>query len=325
MRVLLHTPDPADGISLHRAWGPYGAMARAGQIELIKCPTNADWTLFAQADALVLQRPFSPQEVSLARQAKLHGLRVIVDWDDDLTAVPSWNSSYQLYASDAVQACLPELAKLADVVQVSTKQLKRVYGKWNKRCVVIPNGLDDRLLEQLTPPERQNYICAWRGSKSHLRDFDGVLDELKDCVQDSEGWDFLFYGSPPYTVREAFPLASYLPPEPNAQYLRKLHTLAPKLLIVPLLDTSFNRAKSNLAWLEASLVGAAVLAPDWEEWRQPGVTLYSDAKDFKKKLSRLLRGEAPCQENAQKSWEQVKKHFLWSTINKRRLEALSPT
>jgi hypothetical protein len=56
--------------------------------------------------------------------------------------------------------------------------------------------------------------------------------------------------------------------------------------IVPLRDNAFNRCRSNLAWIEATCAGAVVIAPDWEEWRRPGIMNYTDAEGFR----RTLRG-----------------------------------
>ncbi len=72
------------------------------------------------------------------------------------------------------------------------------------------------------------------------------------------------------------------------QYMGALVSLAPWLVIVPLADTLFNRSKSNLAWIEATTAGALTLAPDWEEWRRPGMVTYKDAEQFAGLLYRCV-------------------------------------
>jgi hypothetical protein len=46
-----------------------------------------------------------------------------------------------------------------------------------------------------------------------------------------------------------------------------LFDIRPHFVVVPLQDNPFNRAKSNIAELEAQAAGAIAIVPDWEEWR----------------------------------------------------------
>jgi hypothetical protein len=71
-------------------------------------------------------------------------------------------------------------------------------------------------------------------------------------------------------------------------YMGVFRQLAPFIHIVGLEDNPFNRAKSNVAWVEASAAGAVVLAPDWPEWQRPGVQTYTDPEDFERKLKALM-------------------------------------
>jgi hypothetical protein len=45
--------------------------------------------------------------------------------------------------------------------------------------------------------------------------------------------------------------------------------------MVPLHVSDFNRAKSNIGWIEAVHAGAITVAPDFQEWRRPGVINYA--------------------------------------------------
>ena len=68
-----------------------------------------------------------------------------------------------------------------------------------------------------------------------------------------------------------------------------MHFISPKYSVFPLVDTPFNRAKSNIAYLEAIMCGAIIVAPDWQEWRHPGVINYTD--DFKEKVGYMVTME----------------------------------
>jgi len=54
---------------------------------------------------------------------------------------------------------------------------------------------------------------------------------------------------------------------PNtAKYFDKIKEIAPEAFIFPLEDNDFNRCKSNIAWIEATLAGAACIASTLPEF-----------------------------------------------------------
>jgi DNA-binding NtrC family response regulator len=75
--------------------------------------------------------------------------------------------------------------------------------------------------------------------------------------------------------------------------------MRPSFLAVPLADTKFNRAKSNISVLEAAWMGALPIAPRWlEGCALPGVLLYNDQNDFPDALRRAC--EMPEQERLER-------------------------
>ena len=51
----------------------------------------------------------------------------------------------------------------------------------------------------------------------------------------------------------------------------------------------FNLCKSNIAYLEACLVGAVTVAPHWPEWQdKPGVMTYKNNAEFQQNVEFLL-------------------------------------
>jgi hypothetical protein len=71
-----------------------------------------------------------------------------------------------------------------------------------------------------------------------------------------------------------------IPTRDMVQYLHYIQQLRPKLFIVPLIDHQFNRAKSNISWLEATTAGAVCLATDLPEFVRPGIINFSNPRNF---------------------------------------------
>ena len=45
------------------------------------------------------------------------------------------------------------------------------------------------------------------------------------------------------------------------------------------------------AWLEGTFAGCAVLGPDFEEWRRPGIANYSDQDSFYNQMKSLINND----------------------------------
>jgi hypothetical protein len=76
-------------------------------------------------------------------------------------------------------------------------------------------------------------------------------------------------------------------------------------MFVPLVDNEFNRAKSNIAWLEGTWAGAKTIASDLPEFNKPGVTVYKP-------------GELPRNNftpDSEISWDYISKNLTLDLIN----------
>jgi hypothetical protein len=62
----------------------------------------------------------------------------------------------------------------------------------------------------------------------------------------------------------------------------------PDIVMVTLENNSFNRCRSAGAWLEGTMAGGLVVAPDWNVWKQPGVVLYKERSEFYDKVTEAI-------------------------------------
>lgn len=322
--LLALCANPEDGTSFYRGIGPLGRMKKdyCG-LEVIMAK-RAVWTEPALADVAFIQRGCSNQHLEFATLAKEWGLPVWADYDDDLFQVPEENPAYQMYSQPEVQHAAIEIIRLADVVTVTTDELKRKLSAWNKNVIVIPNAIDEKMLRYRAElPRRENFTILWRGGPTHRRDIETVSPEIIDVVAASNATIF-FQGYRPKRLQEALgPKCQAKGWIPFSSYFRFIHDVVrPNLTIVPLEDTAFNRSKSNIAWIESCFAGAPALAPDWEEWHRPGVITYSSPADFKEKLNWAIQNPDECRKQAALGWEYIKTNLTLGAVNRRRMELL---
>ena len=317
-----------------RAVGPLARIVKARrELELVlpqrgHVPDSSDlsWDWLSTCDCLFLQRPFSPLHVSLAKMARAMRVGIWMDWDDDILAVRRSNPKFEMYTRSDIKEALRSLPGLADRVTVSTSQLcERIAPLCTTlaSCEVLPNAFQWKFTN-----EYRRKAISWRGSKHHVENFEHVLPQIREIAQNSEflQWRWHFLGDAPWQAFEAIPTQQLIctPGTNPYEYMERFCQIGSWIHIVPLADNRFNRSKSNVAWLEATAAGAVVIAPDWEEWRKPGIINYRDAADFGEKLKTALRAflGGPIHPFVQLSREYIKSNLLLENVNERRWELI---
>ena len=98
--------------------------------------------------------------------------------------------------------------------------------------------------------------------------------------------------------------------------------LSGDFLFVPLVDHEFNKAKSNIALIEALLSGIPAIAPiSMPEFDRPGVIRYKGNADIPKVFSRIAQGQYNKEEIVKEGQEWLEEIRL-SKVNELRVKAI---
>lgn len=306
-RLGLCAGDFAEAYSFVRVAGPFETMAHADRrLQIIRPPRkpNGDWSLtwdwILQCDALFFYHPLTDQHMHCMATARQLGRSVWVEIVDDIFNVPPHSPIYQTFRDKRfVREQVTTALDLASVVTVTSQLLKEalVAGcdldsmtrpsliplpqstrKPSDKILVLPEAA---LYEPSISPRKK--CISWRGLSTHDDDTAEVLPQVCAVARDFPDWEWALFGQPSREFAETLIEAagkdrvSIAPLWPTPlDMITAWKGLSPYLHIVPLGDNAFNRGKSHLAWLEATAVGAAVIAPAvyLPEWRQPGVINY---------------------------------------------------
>lgn len=272
-------------------------------------------------DLLVMIRPAEEKAKELLLSAKYYGIPVWADYDDDLFNVCRDNPTSLIYASRF--GVMKEIISLCDLITVSTPHLKEQWKELSKNIRVIPNALDPVLNKFYDPSEREK-VVLWRGTATHTRDVLTVAKEIVEASHRFPSYKFVFFGADPapWACSEKMHQPIVINPPSRiapVAFYEIMTKLKPEVLICPLHDNVFNRSKSNIAAIEAALAGAATIAPNWEEWRIPGVTRYKDPDNFRSQLHKLMSGEADTAKLAGETWSHVSNQLSLGRVNQLRL------
>jgi hypothetical protein len=338
-KILIVTPVPHDSTSLYRAFGVFQNLKKHADIELVNLAGNPSvtWVDLIQADILFMHRPFQPAQLSLAQYCRKLGKPLWVDFDDDLLHVPDHMTFAPIYQNPENINALVECTKMADVVTVTTTGLRDVYSKINPNVQIIPNALNDDLFGKMreTIPENDEKIVGWRGSETHFMDLMVHADAINAAIQSTRGqkkatiinirsgknmvkpWEWVFMGFRPFFINGI----KHVPVSDPMPYFENIRRINPKIMMVPLIDNTFNRCKSNINAIEAYFSGAVPLVPDWPEWNVPGAVKYKNPAEFGALLDALIRGDYKLEQRVAEGWNWVWENRL-SVTNIKRAEIL---
>jgi O-antigen biosynthesis protein len=322
--LMVVCPHPDDGTSWYRGVGPMSALTKQVQdLNLIFCGESYNWSQIFVADVVFMQRPFSGEHLQLAAKINACHVPLWIDYDDDLFSVPSDNPAHGVYAQESTQKNVAQLCARADVITVTTEALKNKLQPLNKNVIIVPNAIDDfRLCYRKPRISPRHKLIMWRGSATHERDLMSLMDEIIEVsrMEEFADWKWQFLNYNPWFLTEQMPkertiVSGGLSPE---QFFRFLEEMNHAIQIVPLVDHAFNRSKSNIAWVEGTFAGAAVLAPDLEEWKKPGCTVYGSPDEFKTNLIDLMRGKLDREKLNDTSWTHIRQNLTLSSVNQKR-------
>lgn len=323
IRILMIVPNPEDATSFYRANGAFSELLKTEQVSLIYADKFC-WSTAANADFAFMQRPYDASHLQIAEICRNIEMPLWIDYDDMLLDVPSDNPAFPTYSLLSTKENIIKITKLATVVTVSTNQLKRCLqlekNPLNERIYVVPNALNDKLVKKAQPHKHSNRFC-WRGTNTHMRDVFGVQPEIVQFAQRYPMSLFNWVGWNPWGVTDCMKAkqAIIAPTMGIHDYFSFITKINPAFQIVPLDNSMFNRCKSNIAWIESNLAGAVCIAPDWEEWRMPGVFNYKTAEQFYEQMEYVWNNPEETAKAHAAGWEYIRTNLLLSKINEKRM------
>jgi hypothetical protein len=329
IRLLEINESPDSPVSFYRSSLPLSSLRRqVGDLQIETRPERGaplGWSTLSAFDILFFSNPRSPRAREIIQMARTLGVKVWIDYDDLYLDLPKENPHYSTFranhAAHHAVACL----LLGDVVTVSTGYLREAYGRYHSAIRVVPNAFPLELLAEpaLGPIRRgvHNFV-SWRGAEQHRRNLREFAEPLTAVARSVENrWAFKFFGCNPECFDGLFPYTHYEFDE-MIRALYRMKSFGSKVHIVTMYDGPYNRAKSNIAWIEATVSGSVVLAPDWEEWQRPGILNYGNKEDFRRKLQELLDGDYDIERHFEESRDYLLAHLSLTGVNRQRMAVL---
>ena len=326
MRILFTAHDQNDACNFYRG---KGALVFAEGVDLHEPNTNITWSKIIGDDLGMILRPSSIAHLQFAKLIKMQ-MPLVVDWDDDIINLPLENPAYTHFNDDASKETMDAIMTLADRLIVSTDRLADVFataypGVRNK-VRVIRNAFNPRIMLDGHKQQTEK-IVLWRGSPSHIKDLADYANAIAQVSNRHRDWRFVFMGMQPWPLVGKMNF-EYIPAMDIMQYYRYVGVeLLPSIVMVPLSNNEFNKAKSNIAWIEATSFGAMTVAPVWSEWARPGIRQYlpGSGASFAGELDAAIEAfeNGNSQGFVDESWEHIERCSMLDAANHERVKVFN--
>lgn len=236
------------------------------------------------ADVVVFHRPNDWRCKEIALRLKAMGKKIVADNDDTYKGIEGKNLAKAL---EKVDKSLDDFCRIADLVTCSTEVLAEEYRKVNPNVVVLPNCVDPEAWPDPERNEGDKVRIGFIGSVASNGDYNEMKDVLKQ-LSDREDVQLVVFALPPQSpdkmdteaqiVRELYKAdydfwhslniewQSFVP---MASYMDTLNDLKLDVMVIPRRDDYFNRCKSNLKFLEASMLEIPVVAQGFADGKSP--------------------------------------------------------
>lgn|SRR5574340_625811 len=234
----------------------------------------------ASYDIVVINRSFMIDLPGFIKRCQKLGIKIVYDTDDFILGLEP-NNWYHSKTGELARMGVKVMLKNADLITVSTHELKDIYSTYTDVPIVVTPNLTDHKDFSRIERKAERPIIGWAGSMAHAADLITPLEAVRD-LQDEIDFQFVLFGITEQllsTVEAQDPRLAWVRewanlkkvideirckrfkrfiPGTNSyeEYKRILKAERWDFGIAPLLDTRFNRCKSAVKYYE--YVGAGI-------------------------------------------------------------------
>jgi glycosyltransferase involved in cell wall biosynthesis len=251
-----------------------------------KTPENK--SIAAQnSDIVVFHRPEEPGKLELAKLLKQQGKKIVFDNDDTLKHDGGFRFNKYMdmkrvqKGMKKLNETIDEFIKEADLVTCSTQYLADEYSKINPNVIVIPNFIDPFYFPKPLRNKNGKVRIGITGSLALTDDID-LVEPIVRHYENNPDIEIVLFSLPPahkdkYTrklYQEEYKFwesikVEWQPLVPMEEYYETLNNLKLDIMIIPRADNYFNRCKSNVKFLEASMFEIPVIAQGFPDGKSP--------------------------------------------------------
>jgi len=284
--------------------------------------------------AVRLQRQATPMQLEfvkfLKHFAQQHDYKVIYEIDDIIFKddIPDFNRCKQAFEDERILQSSIEMMQMCDEISVTCQYMKDYYMNktGNKNITVIPNypprmwlgnRYDKQRLSKCYNKFKKRPRITYIGSATHIDvinktnqqdDFCNVVDEI---IKSRKKFEWVFVGCFPLRCKPFIDSGEmeYISWFPLMNLIEAYTTTNTNAVYAPLVDCHFNRAKSNIKYLEAACAGIPGVFQDMVTYKDAPLKFKTGA-DLVSQMETLLKDESTYMKYSKKAYEYANTMWL---------------
>ncbi len=292
-------------------------------------------SLIREADILVLHHPCDPDLLPVIAERKSRGLVTIYEIAENIDEAPPVKGFCGLRNIEEERALFYRLLFSCDGVQAASRELLKTFGGLNDARAFFPSCLPG-----IPPERRESYgtglVIGWgeasspdaaqtpdRMDRENIRAIAPVL--ISWLRSNPRIRLALMAGDEVLKLFADLPQAQKLFRKPGTarDYAGFLGTI--DIGLAPLLDTPYNRCRSDIRFVEYAAHGAVPVLQDMAPYRDDAVTggtryLFKHSGELVHILDQLASKPDLCRDIRQKAWAYVKERRLESGYARARMD-----
>lgn len=267
----------------------------------------------------------------LERKEK-YGFKICVDLDDYWELDPH-HILYDEYIGSNFAGRQIEQIKNADVITTTNERLAELIKPFNSNVHILPNAIPKQ--GQFDVERHPHHLTRlfWQGSITHRADIELIKRPI-ECLNTIAG-------------KIQMVMAGFMDGEPEWDAIARMYTANLKhqyriiegknvaeyydayryadICLIPLVNSPFNRCKSNLKVLEAANLGLPVICSQVHPYMDLPVIYSKTGTDWVRNIQRLVASKKRQKEAGQELKEFCDEHYNFKKINRERKQILEYT
>jgi hypothetical protein len=246
-----------------------------------------DENWYASAKSIRIQRQATPHQLKFIQHLKQlsskHDFKIIYEIDDIVfhEDIPHYNKFRSAFTDPVIRESAKEIMNLCDEMTVTCDFMKDYYESktGHKQISVIPNYMpkfwighcyDEKVVARNFEKNRKKPRILYPGSGAHfdvdnrVKQQDDFAHVLEAVIKTRKKFQWVFFGAYPLRLQKYINSGEmeFTPWVNLYDYPSTISNLKPNVLVAPLYDNTFNKAKSDLKYIEACALGIPGICQD---------------------------------------------------------------
>lgn len=316
------------GDSFYRMRWPAAQLAKfepSWRVINLDAASKERFEMSEKADLLILYQSADSEMLPVLRSRRERGKKTLAEYNDNFYAPQAWSPVAAEWQSPLLWQKYERIMAESDGVIVTGPGLHQLFSArlGQEKVHILENHFphEPAQFADTFPLPDAALTLGWGGSLGHMADFLSIAPILKEVLEEAPGLRLRIMGNRAIPDLVSFPSDrfEFVHWASVQEYFKFWKPV--QLGIAPLLDTDYNRCRSDIKAVEMSACGVLPLLPDalpYREFlRETGLQPFRNFQDLKERIGQYVMRPERIRDDAERCYNYVKAKRLGENDRKR--------